>query len=208
MPMREVSISLCLVRKFSQVYENNLMYKSERKRSIDLAREERKEAMVREILRLGNSQLYEMSEEITEADLVSLSEWVQDLHDTLMDYRERYGAGRAVAAPQIGIKKRLLYMYMDKPYIFINPVMSFPDNEKYTLLDDCMSFPGLIVKVERYKRAELSYFDKDFNPQKMYLEGDLSELLQHEYDHLDGILATMRAIDNKSLYLEQMKRKF
>ncbi|HCD44940.1 MAG TPA: formylmethionine deformylase [Lachnoclostridium sp.] len=162
--------------------------------------------MVREILKLGNPQLYDMSEEITEADLDSLSEWVQDLHDTLMDYRERYGAGRAVAAPQIGIKKRLLYMFIDKPYVFINPVMSFPDNEKYTLLDDCMSFPGLIVKVERNKRAEISYFDKDFNPQKMYLEGDLSELLQHEYDHLDGILATMRAVDNKSLYLEQMKR--
>jgi peptide deformylase len=64
--------------------------------------------MVREILKLGNPQLYDMSEEITEADLDSLSEWVQDLHDTLMDYRERYGAGRAVAAPQIGIKKRLL----------------------------------------------------------------------------------------------------
>ncbi len=162
--------------------------------------------MVREILKLGNPQLYETSEEIMEADLVSLSEWVQDLHDTLMDYRERYGAGRAVAAPQIGIKKRLLYMFMDKPYIFINPVMSFPDDEKYTLLDDCMSFPGLIVKVERYKCAEISYLDKDFNPQKMYLEGDLSELLQHEYDHLDGILATMRAVDNKSFYLEQIKR--
>ncbi|WP_349945131.1 peptide deformylase [Lacrimispora sp. BS-2] len=140
--------------------------------------------------------------------LDSLPEWEQDLHDTLMDYRERYGAGRAVAAPQIGIKKRLLYMFMDKTYIFINPVMSFPDNEKYTLLDDCMSFPGLMVKVERYKRAEISYLNGDFNPQKMYLEGDLSELLQHEYDHLDGILATMRTVDNKSLYLEQMKRDF
>ena len=164
--------------------------------------------MVREILKLGNPQLYETSEEVVEADIAFLSEWVQDLHDTLMDYRERYGAGRAVAAPQIGIKKRLLYMFTDQPYVFINPVMSFPEDEKYTLLDDCMSFPGLIVKVERYKRAEISYFDKDFNPQKMYLEGDLSELLQHEYDHLDGILATMRAVDNKSLYLEQMKRAF
>lgn len=176
--------------------------------SVDLVNEERTKAMVREILKLGNPQLYEMSEEITKADLDYLPEWEQDLHDTLMDYRERYGAGRAVAAPQIGIKKRLLYMFMDKTYIFINPVMSFPDNEKYTLLDDCMSFPGLLVKVERYKRAEISYLDRDFNPQKMYLEGDFSELLQHEYDHLDGILSTMRTVDNKSLYLEQMKRDF
>ena len=98
--------------------------------------------MVQKILKLGNPELYEVSKEVTEADLDSLSEWVQDLHDTLMDYRERYGAGRAIAAPQIGVRKRLLYMFTDNPYIFINPVMSFPDNEKYTLLDDCMSFPG------------------------------------------------------------------
>ena len=42
----------------------------------------------------------------------------------------------------------------------------------------------------------------------MQLEGDYSELLQHEYDHLDGILATMRAVNNKSFYLQQMKREF
>ncbi len=163
--------------------------------------------MVREILKLGNPQLYEISEEITEDDLVFLSEWVKDLHDTLMDYRKRYGAGRAVAAPQIGIKKRLLYMFTDKPYVFINPVMNYSDNEKYTLMDDCMSFPGLLVKVERYKRGDIFYFDENFKQQNMHLEGDLSELLQHEYDHLDGILATMRAVDNKSFYFEQMKRE-
>lgn len=164
--------------------------------------------MIREILKLGNPQLYETSEEITKTDLKFLQEWVEDLHDTLMDYRKKYGAGRAVAAPQIGIKKRLLYMFTDKPCVFVNPVMYFPDNEKYILLDDCMSFPGLIVKVERYKRADIFYLDEDFNPQKMHLEGDLSELLQHEYDHLDGILATMRAVDNKSFYMQQMKRDF
>ena len=69
-----------------------------------------------------------------------------------------------------------------------------------------MSFPGLLVMVERYRQSDISYLDENFNPQKMHLEGDLSELLQHEYDHLDGILATMRAVDNKSFYFEQMKR--
>jgi peptide deformylase len=87
----------------------------------------------------------------------------------------------------------------------INPVLSFPDHEKYTLMDDCMSFPGLIVKVERYKHADLTYLDANFEQQQMHLEGDYSELLQHEYDHLDGILATMRAIDNKSLFMTQNK---
>lgn len=163
--------------------------------------------MIREILKLGDPQLYEVSEPVTEADLPLLPGWVKDLHDTLMDYRRTYGAGRAVAAPQIGIKKRLLYMFIDKATVFINPEMRFPDEETYELLDDCMSFPGLMVKVRRHKRAVIRYTDMEGQPCEMHLEGDLAELLQHEYDHLDGILATMRAVDNKSLILGQMQRQ-
>lgn len=158
--------------------------------------------MVREILKLGNPQLYEISQAVTEADRDYLPGWITDLHDTLFHYRELYGAGRAIAAPQIRVRKRLIYMFTDKPYVILNPVISFPDHEKFTLLDDCMSFPGLLVKLERYKRADLSYLDEKFQLQEMHLEGDYSELLQHEYDHLDGILATMRAVDNKSLFME------
>ncbi len=164
--------------------------------------------MIRELLKLGNPRLYEISAPVLPEEAEELQQWVTDLHDTLMEYRKVYGAGRAVAAPQIGVQKRLLYMYMDKPYVFVNPVMEFPDDETYELLDDCMSFPGLIVKVRRYRRAVIRYQDLDFRPQVMELEGDWSELLQHEYDHLDGILATMRAVDNKSLFMEQMKRDF
>ena len=163
--------------------------------------------MIREILKLGNPALYEISEPVTEADLPLLPGWVEDLHDTLMDYRRTYGAGRAVAAPQIGIKKRLLYMFIDKPTVFVNPDMQFPDEETYELLDDCMSFPGLMVKVRRHRRAVIRYTDMEGKPCQMQLEGDLSELLQHEYDHLDGVLATMRAVDNKSLILWQMQRQ-
>ena len=164
--------------------------------------------MIREILKLGDPQLYEVSEPVTAADLPLVGGWVEDLHDTLMEYRRVYGAGRAVAAPQIGIRKRLLYMYLDKPYVFINPTMVFPDEETYELLDDCMSFPGLMVKVRRYRRAVIHYEDLQGERQEMALEGDLSELLQHEYDHLDGILATMRAVDDRSLIMAQMKRDF
>ena len=163
--------------------------------------------MIRDILKLGDPRLYEVSPPVTEADLPALPGWVEDLHDTLMEYRRVHGAGRAIAAPQIGVQRRLLYMYTDKPYVFVNPSLRFPDGEKYTLLDDCMSFPGLLVRVERYKRAVLSYTDEHGRAGELKLEGDLSELLQHEYDHLDGILATMRAVDDKSFYLMEMKRE-
>lgn len=157
--------------------------------------------MIKQILKLGDAQLYEVSEPVQKEERTQLLDWVKDLHDTLMEYRRVYGAGRAIAAPQIGLKKRLIYMHIDKPYIFVNPVLTFPDDETYEQMDDCMSFPGLLVKVRRYKRAVISYLDADFLPQTMELQGDFSELLQHEYDHLDGILATMRAVDAKSFFL-------
>lgn len=158
--------------------------------------------MVKEILLLGNEKLYEPSKEVQREELESLDQTIRDLHDTLMDFREKYHAGRAVAAPQIGIQKRILYMYIDNPVVFINPVLSFPDDEKMDVMDDCMSFPGLLVKVERYRRCIIQYKDEQWNDCEMKLEGDLSELLQHEYDHLDGILAVMRAKDEKSLFIK------
>ena len=164
--------------------------------------------MIREILKLGDPRLYEISALVEEADRAQIAQWTQDLHDTLMDFRKTYGAGRAVAAPQIGVFKRMIYLHIDRPWVLLNPTLTFPDEETYTLLDDCMSFPGLLVRVERHRRAVLSWQDENFNAHAMTLEGDLSELVQHEYDHLDGILATMRAVDNKSLFMKQMKRDF
>lgn len=99
-------------------------------------------------------------------------------------------------------------MHIDKPVVFINPVLQFEDDEYMELLDDCMSFPGLPVRVKRRIRCTVRYYDMDFNENVMKLEGDLSELLQHEYDHLDGILATMRAIDDKSLCFNSQRNAF
>ena len=160
--------------------------------------------MKKEIILLGNEELYQISEPLKKDEIENIKSIVQNLHDTLLDFREKYHAGRAIAAPQIGIKKRLLYMFIDKPVIFINPVLEFPDDEMMEVLDDCMSFPNLLVKVKRYKRCRIKYLDMDWKEQEMSLEGDLAELLQHEYDHLDGILATMRAIDNKSFVIKKV----
>ncbi|MFR3818237.1 MAG: peptide deformylase [Fusobacterium varium] len=160
--------------------------------------------MKKEILLLGNEELYQISEPLKKDEIENIKSIVQNLHDTLLDFREKYHAGRAIAAPQIGVKKRLLYMFIDKPVIFINPVLEFPDDEMMEVLDDCMSFPNLLVKVKRYKRCRIKYLDMDWKEQEMSLEGDLAELLQHEYDHLDGILATMRAIDNKSFVIKKI----
>ncbi len=159
--------------------------------------------MRRDILLLGNPELYKKSVEVRQEELPELKAVIEDLHDTLIDYRRRYGAGRAIAAPQIGVKKRLIYMNIGEPVAFINPILSFPDEEMMTVLDDCMSFPGLCVKLFRHVRCRIDYYDMDWKPCVMEVSGDLSELLQHEFDHLDGVLATMRAMDEKALYMDK-----
>ena len=159
--------------------------------------------MVREILLLGNEALYEKSELVSQAERGEMEEVVRDLHDTLMAFRTEYGAGRAIAAPQIGVRKRLIYMHVERPVVLINPTLSFPDGGMMEVLDDCMSFPGLYVKVMRHDRCVIRFRDLDWEEREMAPEGDLSELLQHEYDHLDGILAVMRAKDERSLVMKK-----
>jgi len=161
--------------------------------------------MVRKIILLGNPKLYQISSIIEKEETDIIKEIVIDLHDTLLEFRKKYGVGRAIASSQIGVFKRLIYMNIDKPVVFINPILIFEDDEFMEVIDDCMSFPELLVKVKRHKRCTIQFKDIDFNDNEMKLEGDLSELLQHEYDHFDGIIATMRAIDDKSLCLKSEK---
>ncbi|MHA9737602.1 peptide deformylase [uncultured Robinsoniella sp.] len=153
--------------------------------------------MVKKILLLGEEKLYQKSDLVEKGE--DFTETISDLHDTLMDFKSRYQAGRAIAAPQIGVGKRIIYMYLDKPVVFINPWLEFPDDEEMEVLDDCMSFPNLYVRVKRFRRCVVRYVDAEWKSREMRLEGDLAELFQHEYDHLEGILATMRAVDDKAL---------
>ena len=157
--------------------------------------------LIKEILLLGNPSLYTKSVPIKANEIDSLNDIIKDLEDTLMDFRRKYNAGRAIAAPQIGVNKRLIYMNIKNPVIFINPEIEYTSNETFEVIDDCMSFPGLLVKVRRHKHSVIRYKDMEWKDCEMELKGDLSELLQHEYDHLDGMLATMRAVDNKSFFM-------
>jgi peptide deformylase len=162
---------------------------------------------VREILLLGNPKLYEVSEAVKEGDLKNLPAVVADLHDTLLEFRRKYGAGRAIAACQIGFAKRLIYMLIDRPVVFVNPSLENRSEEMMEVWDDCMCFPDLLVKVMRHNNCAIRFRDLGFKEHTMKLEGDLSELLQHEYDHLDGILAVSRAMDGRSFALRNQIRR-
>lgn len=151
-----------------------------------------------DLLLLGDPRLYEVCEPVLESELSLVSHWVADLHNVMEEIRAKYQFGRGIAAPQLGIMKRLIYLNVDQPMVLINPVLEELSAEKFQLWDDCMSFPRLLVRVERHKSLTIKYRDEDWQEQQWTVEDDLSELIQHEYDHLDGILCTMRAIDNKS----------
>lgn len=156
---------------------------------------------IRKILQLGNPQLYCASQAITEAECLQLSSVVADLHDTMMAFRAQYDAGRAIAAPQIGVMKRLLYMHITKPVAMFNPVITPTSSEMMVVWDDCMCFPELLVKVERFRYCQIDYRDESWQPCSLPLANDLAELLQHEVDHLDGILAVSKALDAQSFAL-------
>ena len=146
------------------------------------------------LLLLGNPRLYEPSEPVTEAELDGMKSVVADLHGVLMAFRKKYLAGRAIAAPQIGVMKRLVYLHINQPVVFVNPVIAQESEETMDLWDDCLCFPNLLVQVRRHRRCHITFRDLDWRERTMALEGDLSELLQHECDHLNGILATQRAL--------------
>jgi peptide deformylase len=160
---------------------------------------------IKELLLLGNPKLYEVCEHVKKEERQSLDPVIEDLHDTLMHFRNQHGTGRAIAAPQIGVTKRLIYMNIKEPIVFINPVLDQESPEMITVWDDCMCFPDLLVKVVRHQRCRIIYRDRKWKECSMLLEGALSELLQHEYDHLDGILAVSRAIDKFSFALKSQR---
>ena len=159
---------------------------------------------VKDILILGDPRLYEISEEIKIEELPKVKSWVSSLNEAMSDIRKTYNFGRGIAAPQLGIMKRLVYTNVNEPKIFVNPTIIERSDEVFELWDDCMSFPNLLVKVCRNKSIKVQYYDEKFELKIEEYFDDLSELMQHEIDHLDGILATMRAVDNKSFKIRRL----
>lgn len=155
------------------------------------------------ILKLGNPNLYKKSHDVQQAEVASFKNAIETLHSLILEFRNKYGVGRGIAAPQIGILKRIICLEIENErHTLINPVLSDLSQDMIELWDDCMSFPNLLVKVKRHKTCTLRFKDEAWNEHVWKLTDSMSELIQHEYDHLEGILATQRAIDNRSFKLK------
>ncbi len=117
-----------------------------------------------------------------------------DLQDTLRHLKEQHGWGRGLSAPQIGAPMRIVYVETDEPRIMINPEIQDIGTYDFLVWDDCFSVPDLLVQVQRAYHIQVTYTDLAGKPQTIEAEGELAELLQHEIDHLDGVLNVDRPV--------------
>jgi peptide deformylase len=126
---------------------------------------------------------------------------IADMQATLADFRERSGFGRAMAAPQVGIGLRIIVLQLGgQPFTMINPQVIWRSGDMQELWDDCLSLPAVVVKVLRHMSISVRWQD-EYGRQRHWhkLSPDLAELVQHEIDHLDGMLMTRRALGGEAI---------
>lgn len=155
------------------------------------------------VLQLGDPLLRQGCGHVAHPSSPQIRELVTDLSDTLAQWRAKTGYGRAIAAPQIGVLQRVIFLRLpgEEPWPLVNPEIFRRSEEKIVVWDACLSFLSIFMQVERYREISVRYQDLQGNTQEVEAGEDrnLSELLQHEIDHLDGILAIDRVIDVKSI---------
>ena len=152
--------------------------------------------MILPIYTYGQSVLRQEAEEI-DKDYPGLQQLIQDMYETL----ER-SEGIGLAAPQVGLPIRLAIINLDvisedmpqyKGYVqtFINPyIEEYDETETDTSEEGCLSLPGIHEKVKRPTRIRVTYQDEQFQEHDEWVEGYLARVMQHEFDHLDGVVFT------------------
>jgi peptide deformylase len=143
---------------------------------------------VRDILILPDKRLRQKSEAVKTVDK-SLRALIDDMFETM------YAApGIGLAAIQIGVARRVVTLDLAKkdepkqPQVLINPEVTWSSDEKATYEEGCLSIPEYYEEVTRPKAVKVKFLDLDLKPQEMEAEGLLATCLQHEIDHINGVL--------------------
>jgi peptide deformylase len=158
---------------------------------------------IRPVLQLGNPLLREKAVAVEDPTARAVHDLVRDLADTLAHWRSATGYGRGIAAPQLGILQRVVFLQLPgaEPWPFINPEIIERSDDKIIVWDACLSFLSIFMQVERHRQITVRY--QNLKGEVLEVEAgadrDLSELLQHEIDHLDGVLAIDRVVDLKTI---------
>jgi peptide deformylase len=150
---------------------------------------------------MGDARLLQTAIPVTDFSSVELSELIQDMHDTMQAHD---GAG--LAAPQIGVSLRVVIFggsgkarYLDRPEVpytvLINPHIDVLDCGQELGWEGCLSLPGLRGEVPRFTAIRYSGFTADGTPLEREAHGFHARVVQHEVDHLDGLLYPLRMPD-------------
>jgi peptide deformylase len=156
---------------------------------------------IREVLQLGNPILREVCVPVEDPGAADITALLDDLRDTLAHWKATTGYGRGIAAPQIGVMRRVIFLNIGgcDPWPLINPEILDASDETIVVWDACLSFLNIFMCVTRHTRVTVRYQDPSGAIHRVEATGDLSELLQHEIDHLDGVLALDRISDARTI---------
>jgi len=158
---------------------------------------------IRAVLQLGDPGLREVAKPVRNPAGPEIRALTEDLRDTLAHWRKTTGYGRGIAAPQLGVRRRVIFLQLPgaEPWPIVNPAITERSTEKIVVWDACLSFLSIFMQVERHREITVRYQDLsgEWHEVRAGEERNLSELLQHEIDHLDGILAVDRITDMKTM---------
>jgi len=165
---------------------------------------------------MGNPVLRQVTNNLERDEILSdkFSQLLADLKDSMKHY-----GGIGIAAPQIGIplKVAIIELPEDNRYgqkvnlpftVFINPLITYLTEEKQGFWEGCLSLPGLRGYVERPSKVQVNYLDEKGNQKEIIAEGFLATVLQHELDHLEGVLYIDRISDRKMISYQDEYNEF
>ena len=139
---------------------------------------------VRTVLQLGNPKLREVATPVADPASTEVRALVEDLADTLAHWRKETGYGRGIAAPQLGLGLRVIFLRLpgEAAWPLVNPEIIERSAEKIVVWDACLSFLSIFMQVERHREITVRYQDLRgaWHDVRACDERNLSELLQHE----------------------------
>ena len=139
--------------------------------------------MILDIIKIGDERLRKVSEEVHVID-ESILKLIKNMKDTL-----KKSGGVGLAAPQVGVNKRIILVKPQKEvYVFINPFFISKGGKMEIDAEGCLSVPGKWIDIERYSEISVEFMGEDGEIYKVQAKDFFARIIQHEADHLDGIL--------------------
>jgi peptide deformylase len=169
--------------------------------------------MIRSIIAYGDPVLKQKAEKINLSQINELKLLIKDLWDTMYNAK-----GVGIAAPQIGVSKAVFVAdfsffkdeenffeeeLINMKQVFINPIIVKEKGEDFTYPEGCLSIPNISENVVRKSSLKINFLDETLVKQEMECSGIIARVIQHEYDHLQGILFTDKLSYKKRKYLKE-----